>query len=485
MQEKKKQLLAACLMLLVASVLLALFVRTDDRPDSGGANVGVSQSPELAFGMTNAIDHPQKDIASAMPTMLDGGMQNQRQAESTYTVTVHVEDPDMAAVSGAEVWLADRWHSINDLRANQGASSRKTGIRGDVSFIVKPGRYFVHVWHSDCAPSVSAKHGSGEQMVLDVPSELSTRIRLLPVYVIAYQVSTENPPIAHTLKGSGFKALISDLDPLFASKCEEVRERIRTRFPSAEVSVFLFTGDRAKLGQWEAHALWAGRTCVKQQIIPVALREFERPIDVTAAGSAESTDFGGIMIMADGSSAPEFMGAAVEMKRVEVLPTDPFYLKVFTCKAKFGDVITLPVGSYEVSMPDHPFLQPALQASGRVMVTRGSWEARRIAFDRPMQWVVFDFKLPPGFLHRPFYGRVTAPADGTSISLMAHLPGEAKRWWLPTGRYTYEVHMATGNVMASELFAGGEFEAVAQRDGSDQMIPVDLSERMVEPAVPK
>jgi hypothetical protein len=483
-RDKQKILVVAGLFGLLAIGML--IVSVVDRPDSAISDArSIGRSPELATGSLADVPRSGEGAPANSVHEVQGAVPQEKRADSEFLVTVQVEDPEGAPVPDVEVWLAERWCSINELRSSNALPNRTTGVSGDVSLRVKSGRYCVHAWHPDYAPSVSSNHGSGEQMVLDVPLEASTRIRLMPVFVIAYQVSVDDPPIAHTLKGSGFKSLVSDLDPMFASKCEEVRSRIRARFPSAEVAVYLFTGDRAKMGQWEAHALWAGRTCVRCELIPVPLRDFDRPTEVTSAGSVESPEFGTVMLVAAGENGSELTGQSADMKRVDALPTDPFYLKVLTCKAKFGEPTALPVGSYRIVMPEHPFLLPSAQADEVVVVARGSWETKRVEFARPVQWVVLDFKLPPGLVHRPFYGRVTSAAHGTSVSLMAHLPGEAKRWWLPVGKYTYEVHMATGNVLASELFAGGEFEVVTHPGRGDQQIPIELVERMVEPPLPK
>lgn len=401
-----------------------------------------------------------------------------------FQVVVHAEDPMGNPIANVEVWLADQWRRGPELRSGTWPK-QLTNVSGQAHFHVAAGTWFVHAWHEHFAPSAHSRHGNGAELRIAVPSRRVARVRLLPICVLCYQVTKDPPPLAHGCVGSGMGSLVMDMDPLWVSRQAAVKETIRYEFPDAHCSAYLFTGDRKRMGRWRALAVWSGRTPVIVPLQPVALAEFRQPQMVSPEGSVPSIAFGSVLLTADSATSEALRSARIRATRTLASrrvrpPHDPEdVLGQLYYDLALGDVTTLPTGTYELFVEGHPFIT-GLQNQGDMVIDLGSFVTRHLATKQPLHRVHLDFQLPPGALHRPFHGRLVQLPTRLGVALMAHLREEAKDWLLPEGQYAYEVRMATENVLATELFASGQFVAAAPPGGGALAIPVQFVERSTQ-----
>lgn len=436
-------------------------VRSDEGKP-GDAVIAVAAFPPSANAgdliASKAVAGSQSAITKALPASL-------------HDVSVQVVTKAGEPVVDVAVRLSQRWLLADEMHT-AACPMRQTDTNGIAWFRVPPGNWFVHAWHEFMAPSTSERHGSGDQLVIQVPGESSARIELLPIYIVCYEVVADSPPVSHGSYGGGFRSLLSEMDPMFASRQRRVQAEIQQKFPRAVVSMYLFTGDPKHLGQWEVRAVWSGRTPVVVPLHPTDLRDFKSPQIVSPAGSIPASDFGSVMLLTDQTTLTALQGITVSAKPLAHHRT----LRTMTCPLALDGISALPTGTYELIVDGHPFLSTAAKQLGSFEVHQGDLVTRHLTLKR-FRRVHLSFQLPAGFQHRPYFGALMQASGGPRVSLMAHLESEAKDWLLPVGDYAYEIHMATGNVQHSELFGRGRFTVADDATDKQLIVPVELSER--------
>ena len=378
------------------------------------------------------------------------------------SVAVRISDQDGNPIEGVQVWIPAKWMSLSQLQ-NLDLPTAKTAADG-MALVdgLSPGTGYVHAYHPNL---VLDQRRSQDHLAIELPAEAETALVMSPLYVFAYRATDIQILNALQTCSGGFAVNGS---PVARETMKQAKHGIERRFPGSVAFVtWKFSG--APKAECEMLVCPVGRYPFRLPATPVRLDEFKQPVELSAAQSPPSNDFGSCIITVAGVDDAAFAKVQCLLTRDTKEDLDPHLYEGFSLCAELGALSTLPSGRYTLRVPDVAILDSMASKKGRVVVKRGEVAEVTLEPERPLYPVAFALRTQDGSPVRDFQFGYSCPATGLRISEVVSKPEDTMTRWLPEGVFNFRIFMAGPS--AETYFLGtGSFTVVAPKTSVDVLL---------------
>lgn len=358
----------------------------------------------------------------------------------TGDVIVTVIDEVGNAVAGAEVWLSTAWEDGDAYDKKPGLPRARSDMDGFARLRDVPhGKWFVQARHAKLIYAHATTKDETRARVLRVGTgeHAATVIMSIP-YVVGIKILGGEMFYSEFLGlGNGY-CTPDNPDGLWG--CNRIRSELEAAHPGAKMHVMvrrpspqLDTG----YGHYTAIAWMIGRAPWKQNLIPVPLEEFRGPALVSSEFIPESSEFGSILVNVEDveGSMPTKMAFSIRASMADrrLRRGSPL---VYEMKVDNGELVTLPVGSYDLICRDVVLSKIPDLNRHDIQVTRGGVVTVDLVVPGGMSRCRLTARRT-GDLGEMLGGGLVVEQGGTDVKIVVMLDtlADGLECWLPAGVY--------------------------------------------------
>lgn len=375
--------------------------------------------------------------------------------------SVEVMDDQGRAMPNVTVWLGRKWLGLEELRGSE-VPSAITDASGQATIDgLDTTTLYVHAYHPTHLVDTL------QTPVLTITPGPSSRARIVmtPLLVFAYQPG-EIEILAATQRCAG--GFSPPNGSLAKQVVQEAKAALTQRFPGS-VSYFSWRRANAKNASCELLVVPAGRLPFRLPALPVPLADFAGPIEVGAANSPHSNEFGTLVITTEGADPAAFAGVTCQVVRETTEDLDPKLYAGLQMTRALGESITLPVGRYRLRTPQMGVLDSKAIAVGIVTIARGEVTRVRLSLEHPLYPVTLQMRTEDGEHLRDCQLSYSCPAFHIRVSEVILSPDVAIVRWLPEGVFEYRIRMAGPSNFETYL-GTGSFTALTKPTTVDVLL---------------
>jgi hypothetical protein len=359
------------------------------------------------------------------------------------SLRVSVLDDDGLPVPRATVWVTVRPSDEDQLEADPGIPRGVTGEDGTVQIDgILHGRYLMHARHDVLLHSARRLSQMGileQSLIVHVGREpANTVMRMTMPYVCGIQVVDE-PMFYSSFQGSG-DGYHSPSNADGACARFRLRHRLQAAHPGAEFMVTVRdvappqAGAGAGVyGDFVATAWALGREAHRVRIAPVPLASFRGPHRISAWELPASAEFGGLRITVKAAGGPPIagmrftIGTPHHLWRSDVPEVHHMFVRC-------GELVTLPVGTYDLSCEGFFESKTAGLNRNGLQVKRG--EILEVVLDSPVSWSWCRIALRGAGSSDPLVGgaiTLTHQSTGVKTGTLVNSFAVPLTMWIPSG----------------------------------------------------